>query len=178
MPKPIQLDKPCEVCGKNEWWDNRATKKSAKMPDFKCANKECKTDSGYPNGRWLSKDKEPKGGRITGDDTTPEERGEVKPSLHTWGNLSHTYGKLLKAVVHAMEEAGLPADAQAAQAGVATLLIQGDKNHIPYLPVPVKKVTVKDVVKKPEPKVPAHIAADFEQMPEALEGGDDDGLPF
>lgn len=174
MPKPIQLDEPCEVCGKNEFWDNRASKKSPKAPDFRCANKECAGKDGYPVGRWLPKGQKPKeahqepagapkGGRLTPDDTTPDERGE---RVYTWQGLAHTYAVLTKAVVKGMLDAGLgevvlatddtprmvKLDQSAVQAGVATLLIQGEKAHIPLLH---PRKPAKDEVAKPAPKVEA-----------------------
>lgn len=171
MPKPIQLDEPCEVCGKNEWWDNRTSKKNAKAPDYACANKECAGKDGYKVGRWVKKGAQkpspapqepagaPKGGRLTPDDTTPDERGE---RVYTWQALTYTYSKLYEAVfkvvrAHTPEE--LHVDQNAVQAGVATLLIQGEKAHIPLLHP--RKATKEDAAKptpKPEPKPePEHI---------------------
>lgn len=157
MPKPIQLDKPCEVCGENKWWDNTESKKSAKHPDFRCANKDCKGKDGYPGSRWLPKGgapkgevKEPQGGRITGDDTTPDERGE---KVFSWEALTYTYGKLYEAVwkvVRRETPDDEVVDQNAVQAGVATLLIQGEKAHIPLLhprkPVVAEKPKAKEVV--------------------------------
>lgn len=177
MPKPIALDKPCEVCGENKWWDNTETKKSPKHPDFRCANKECKGKDGYPGSRWLPKGgapkaKEPQGGRITPDDTTPDERGE---KVFSWQALTYTYGKLYKAVHSTMETVlggddgtVVVIDQQAIQAAVATLLIQGEKAHIPLLhprPKPVK-VEPKQVAKESYAERPAGLdEEEFEDAP-------------
>lgn len=173
MPKPIPLETPCEVCGKNEWWDNRDSKKSKKAPDYACANKECAGKDGYKVGRWVKAAKdEPKGGRLTGDDTTPQEKAAA--AGYSWANLTHTYSKLMGAVVGAMKAHDVPLDPSAIQAGVATLLIQGEKMHLGLLKAKVEKVTVAQVLPKPEPKPKAE---SFAELPEALEGDDDD-LPW
>ena len=52
MPKPITLERSCPVCDGNEFWDNRLTKKTPKHPDYKCSNKECKNEDGYPGALW------------------------------------------------------------------------------------------------------------------------------
>lgn len=165
MPKPIALDTPCEVCGKNEWWDNTTTKKSPKHPDYKCANKECKGKDGYPGSRWKPKPKDqPQGGRLTPDDTTPDERGE---RVFTWAAYTYTYSKLLGAVVSAFKAHDVPVDSSAVQAAVATLLIQGDRTHIPLMvPRPAK----------PEPK-PAPKKMEREDVFDDFEGVDSE-LPF
>lgn len=41
------MDMVCEKCGGRQFWDNRATKRNPKAPDFKCKNKDC------GNGVWL-----------------------------------------------------------------------------------------------------------------------------
>lgn len=157
MPRPTALGVPCDICEKDEYWDNRESKKNAKAPDWVCANKECDGKDGFKFGRWEKnrdkwdpnfkksekKDEKPKGGRITGDDTTPDERGE---RVFSWAAYTYTYGKLLGAVVKAFKANEVPVEASAVQAAVATLLIQGDRTHVPLmLPRPVKK----DEVAKP-----------------------------
>lgn len=162
MASKIALGVPCDHCGRDEYWDNRESKTNPKAPDYKCANKECKDPkSGYPFGRW-EKDRakwgkgtkapaknEPEGGRITGDDTTPDERGE---KVFSWAALTYTYGKLYAAVWKVMQQNdpnGSTPDPQAVQAGVATLLIQGEKAHIPLLhPRPKPKEVVQAPPKK------------------------------
>lgn len=176
MPKPIQLPEPCENCGENKWWDNRESKKSPKHPDYKCANKECKGKDGYPTGRWAKEEKKPQGGRLTPDDTTPQERAEGLGL--SWANLTYTYGKLFTAVGAVMQREGFPMTSADVQAGVATLLIQGEKMHIPLLKAPAKKpekVTMEKVLPKPVPK---HLAEDFENVPPALDEDESDSLPF
>lgn len=168
MASKIALGVPCDHCGRDEYWDNRESKQNPKAPDYKCANKECRDPkSGYPFGRW-EKDRSkwgkapqsapvsrqepagaPKGGRLTPDDTTPDERGE---RVYTWEALCYTYGVLYAKVAQAMVktfEEGTILDQSAIQAGVATLLIQGEKAHIPLLHP--RKATKQDV-QKPEPK--------------------------
>lgn len=192
MAGKIALGIPCEVCGTDQWYDNRQDKKHPKAPDYKCSGTGCKEESGYPVGRWeknraaWGKPKQgapvaaavppgaPKGGRLTGDDTTPDERGQ---RVFTWEAYCHTYAVLTKQVVRAMYSAGLGdkveiapgqfrivLDASAVQAGVATLLIQGDRNHTPLLNP--RKVAKDEVAKPAKAPVPEHIEADFE---------DDDG---
>lgn len=190
MASKIALGVPCDHCGRDEYWDNRESKTNPKAPDYKCANKECKDPkSGYPFGRW-EKDRskwgkgaapakapvkaEPQGGRITGDDTTPDERGE---KVFSWPALTYTYGKLYKAVHGTMESVlggdegtVVVIDQQAIQAAVATLLIQGEKAHIPLLhPRPkVEKVAPKQVAKE-----------SYAEMPEGLDREDfEESLPF
>lgn len=179
MPKPIALDKPCEVCGKNEWWDNSATKKSPKAPDFACANKECAGKDGYKVGRWLPKGNAkaapiatggpaPQGGRITPDDTTPDEQGKA---VFTYEALAFTYGKLLGAVVKSFETNKVPLDPSALQAAVATLLIQGKDQHIPLLhprkPTPVAPFEQNTAPAKPKKEIPQGDAfEDFERVDE------------
>lgn len=174
MPKPMTLDKPCEVCGKNEWWDNTQSKKSPKAPDYVCANKECAGKDGYKSGRWLPKGNaksvatggsNPQGGRLTPDDTTPDEQGQ---RVFTWEAFCYTYAVLTRKVVEAMEKAKLPVEPSAVQAGVATLLIQGEKAHIPLLHP--RKV---EVIEKPKPKE--------KPMPEGFEDFErveDEGAPW
>lgn len=61
MPKPVVLaDKECPLCGGNEFWDNRTSKKNPKAPDYKCANKDCRDEKGYAGAIWLDKPKEVK----------------------------------------------------------------------------------------------------------------------
>lgn len=170
MPKPIALDAPCEVCGENKWWDNTESKKSPKAPDFVCANKECAGKDGYKSGRWLPKggkkvEKKPEGGRITPDDTTPDERGE---KVFSWQALTYTYGKLYAAVcktVVANFPEGTALDQNAIQAGVATLLIQGEKAHIPLLH-PRKKEPVPPFEQDTSPAKPKKV------VNEGVEGDD------
>ena len=50
-PEAVQIP-ACPVCG-GEMWDNRASKKNAKAPDFRCKDKGCKDDKGYTPGLWL-----------------------------------------------------------------------------------------------------------------------------
>jgi hypothetical protein len=183
MASKIALGVPCDVCGQDEYWDNRVGKKNPKGPDYACANKECAGKDGFKFARW-ERDRSkwgagipkpassapvapqepagaPKGGRLTSDDTTPDERGE---RVFTWAALAYTYGVLTKAVVKGMLGAGLgevvptgpdsstvSLDQSAVQAGVATLLIQGEKAHIPLLsPRKVAKDEVARPAKVPE----------------------------
>lgn len=151
MPRPTTLGVPCDICGKDEYWDNRESKKNAKAPDWVCASKECPGKDGYKFGRWerdrAKWSQKPKdqsqGGRLTPDDTTPDERGE---RVFTWAAMTYTYSKLYTAVAKVVAShlpEGQPLDQNAVQAGVATLLIQGDRSHIPLMvPRPAK----------PEPK--------------------------
>lgn len=184
MAGKIALGIPCEVCGSDQWYDNRNDKKNPKAPDYKCSGSGCKEESGYPVGRWEKnramwgktakpvqsappKPQEPagapKGGRLTGDDTTPDERGE---RVYTWEAMIYTYGVLYRKVAETViktlgfQEGGT-VDQNAVQAGVATLLIQGEKAHIPLLHP--RKVTKQDV-QKPAPK-----PQPLEEFPEALE---------
>ena len=62
MARPIILDDHiCPVCGGNEFWDNRVSKKTPKSPDYKCADKDCKDEKGFSGGVWLTPlKKEPK----------------------------------------------------------------------------------------------------------------------
>lgn len=204
MANKIALGSPCSVCGQDSWWDNRVGRSNPKAPEYKCGTRDCKDPAtGYPPGRW-ERDRAkwgnispqnappapqeptgaPKGGRITPDDTTPDERGE---RVYTWTALAHTYGILTRAVVKGMLGAGLGEvveggaegprqiilDQSAVQAGVATLLIQGEKAHIPLLHP--RKATVQDVQKpapkKPEPKDGGHLNPEPEDW-EAMEAGD------
>lgn len=50
----------CPSCGQRGFWDNRASKKNAFAPDFKCKNQQCSgsttKDGGvFPYGVWLDK---------------------------------------------------------------------------------------------------------------------------
>lgn len=45
----------CTKCG-GPIYDNRLNKKSAKAPDWKCKNAECKDDRGYTTGGWRKPD--------------------------------------------------------------------------------------------------------------------------
>lgn len=183
MAGKIALGIPCEVCGSDQWYDNRNDKKNPKAPDYKCSGSGCKEESGYPVGRWeknralwgkTAKPVQgapvprqepagaPKGGRLTGDDTTPDEQGK---RVYTWEALCYTYAVLHTKVFRAMRQTIGPEyiiDQNAVQAGVATLLIQGKDAHIPLLHP--RKVS-KDEVAKPAPKVPTHIEEDFEDAP-------------
>ena len=181
MPSPITLDRPCPVCGGHKFWDNSETKKSPKHPDYKCANKECRDEKGYAGALWKPKEEQkapqkpqepagaPKGGRLTPDDTTPDERGE---RVYTWEALCYTYGKLYASVHKTMNEGKKreseiegpfyhAVDESAIQAAVATLLIQGKDAHIPLLHP--RKAVKEDVVKPAKPPVPEHIAEEFEE---------------
>lgn len=176
MPKPVAIGVPCDICQQDSYWDNRENKKNPKAPDWSCATKECPGKDGYKFGRW-EKDRAkwdpnfkkavpaatpaPKGGRLTGDDTTPDERGE---NVASWEALCYTYGKLYKAVhgtVRSFIPSDLPVDHSVVQAGVATLLIQGEKARIPLLHP--RKPTPEPVAAPPKKPVKA------EEFPEGLE---------
>lgn len=179
MPRPVAIGVPCDVCHKDEYWDNRENKKNAKAPDWSCANKECPGKDGYKFGRWerdrAKWDKKappvrpspspdaPQGGRITGDDTTPDEQGK---RVFTYEALTYTYSVLLRKTVEAFEKAKVPLDPNAVQAAVATLLIQGEKAHIPLLH-PRKVEVVEKPKPKPVPKEREEEFADFEEVPES-----------
>lgn len=51
----IDADEKCDIC-KGPMWDNRTNKKSQASPDFVCKqeNGECKSDKGFPTGKWMS----------------------------------------------------------------------------------------------------------------------------
>ena len=147
----------CPKCG-GPMWDNRASKKSPKMPDYKCKDKENCDGVIWPP-------------RETKTPTPKAAFGPREPKW-TWGQLSVFYERALKiASKHttALTPKALPADVIAA---AATIFIAATREG-------VKPIAGAKPEPKPEPKPAPKPEPDFSDFPEALtEDEDGSGLPF
>jgi hypothetical protein len=143
----------CPKCG-GRTWDNRATKKNPKAPDFKCRDRTCdgcvwppkegqRTQSAPQRSTAVVQNfggYSETGRDLILDEQTQHETQAVKAIqqgasyAERMGNLSKMYNDCLtiasKHIPKACEEAGVPLTAEALVAATATLLIAADKRGI------------------------------------------------